>query len=297
MQAFQKVLRATGPRAVAATAAVATASTSTAHARAPPQAQLRERPFTKLGDADGWELADLKDEVVLFRPYDAREIDDALQQVSELVDRSPSSSSRTYPIITEVEEGSDCTDGVQADCVIEDAEDRYRVRNEDREQLFNLVQITSRLLQRPGMQAELVKSMLEDEELRGLVLAQSSNDNLEAYLAQGGFTPPLLLEGGNLVFEPIDGDDSDFFAKLVGAITSWVGKAGDAMGFLGGWLRDRLAFFNPQRGDEAAGSNGTASAGHGRSNTVDTVLGSAMMLAVAVFCMLVVKRPLVFRRA
>ncbi|PNH08591.1 hypothetical protein TSOC_004848 [Tetrabaena socialis] len=83
---FGHVARAARP-AVAA-AAVAAAAQGSVHARAPPasaQGAARQSAFNKIVDRDeGWLLAELQDEVVVFKPYDKEEVDDAASVVMSL---------------------------------------------------------------------------------------------------------------------------------------------------------------------------------------------------------------------
>lgn len=96
------------------------------------------------------------------------------------------------------------------------------------------------------------------------------------------------------------GEGDDVVSRLVNAIASCVERAGSALAFLGGWLRDRFqeavgGTKEEQQGLE--GEQGAAGNAAGGARGKNAVLGSVMVVAVAVFCMMIARRPLVFRSA
>eukprot|EP00198_Chlamydomonas_reinhardtii_P005119 XP_001694455.1 predicted protein [Chlamydomonas reinhardtii] len=130
------------------------------------------------------------------------------------------------------------------------------------------------ILRRPGMQREVVLCMLEDTEVRELMMRQCSD-------LGGGVGGP-----GGLV------------SKLVGAVAGAIERAGDALACLGGWVRRHLAASLPFVGPADHQPQATAGAWGEAQEGVEEegVLGGVMALAVAVFAVAVIRRPLVLRQ-
>ncbi|KAG2432526.1 hypothetical protein HXX76_008871 [Chlamydomonas incerta] len=382
------------PAAAAAAGVAANAAQGSAHARAPAQSAGRQAVAppahnNKLVDRDvdsGWLDVQLKDEVVLFQPFNTQELDQAADTVLALFSGAGPSTS-AGPIVTEPSEdgaeqqqlgsGRSSDDGGAgsdlADAYIEAAAaaNAHAVaaghRARERQQLEGLMTITTRLLRRPGMQREVVLCMLEDEEVRDLMLRQCSD--LDRYLLAAGIHTPQLLPpaaaaeaaaaaaaapacllAASASLHDADaatatprtqqqpqphqgGGPGGLVNKLVGVVAGAIEKAGDALAFLGGWLRRHLAatlpFVGPADHQPQAGSWGEqeeqeqegeqeeeqeqegvegvrrqgarAARGGGGSGTqpkrgTDLVLGGVMALAVAVFAVAIIRRPLVLRQ-
>ncbi|KAG2454087.1 hypothetical protein HYH02_001127 [Chlamydomonas schloesseri] len=381
------------PAAAAAGVAAANAAQGSAHARAPTQTAGRQAVHppahnNKLVDRDvdaGWLDVQLKDEVVLFQPFNTQELDQAADTVLALFSGASSSvttttSSSAVPIITEPDEegaatspsrtgggsgrssddggaGSDLADAyIEAAAAANAQAVASGQRAREREQLEGLMAITTRLLRRPGMQREVVLCMLEDEEVRDLMLRQCSD--LDRYLVAAGIHTPQLLPpaaaaaaaaAGSLLPEAAapeaetdaqqpqpqprqgaggaGGGPGGLVSKLVGAVAGAIERAGDALAFLGGWLRRHIAAtlpfvgpadHQPQAGswgeeqekevleeEEEDGVEGVQRQEGGRARPragaqprrgTDLVLGGVMALAVAVFAVAIIRRPLVLRQ-
>lgn len=305
MQNFAKtfVRRAAGPVAAAATGA------TTAQARAPPAALPNVRSTIKPVE-DEWVMTHVNGSQVLFQPFSVEEIDEGVEELGALIRPLFGSS----VVINEVSpNGSDITDGTAADCVIEAADGGnnrglYSMAGNQQElQLARLLHISNKMLRRPGLQREVVACMLEDPEVRDLMLTQC--DDLDAYLIAAGIPAPaagLLMPAtdgfipGMGTFAAAGGGGSDeghdLIAMVVNAVSGLLEqRTGGALKFLGHWLRDRFAFLAPRRpaeqGDEAEGVPGRTGQG------ADRVMESVMVLAIAVVCMLVVRKPLKLRFA
>ncbi|GFR45238.1 hypothetical protein Agub_g6636 [Astrephomene gubernaculifera] len=327
--------------AVAAGAAAASATQGPAHARAPPaQGAVRQAPhppaYNKLVDRDteGWVLAELKDEVVLFQPFDSHEVDDAANTVMELWTGRPATYSQ--PIITEPGEDEDSSsassgrstssggsDGRLADAVIEaaacaSAEAVLRGERREREELEALMTITTRMLRRPGLQREVVMAMIEDAEVAQLMMRQCGD--LDRYLLAAGIPNPQLLPApsddtsttsssepaapaaASAAPSAAPGGGPTLVSRVAGAVASALERAGDALSSLGAWLRRRaeelIAGLQQQGAEEeveGASSSGGRGGGAGGKRRTDQVLGGVMVLAVAVVCVAVIKKPLVLR--
>ncbi|GIL86878.1 hypothetical protein Vretimale_15574 [Volvox reticuliferus] len=162
---FSGIAKAAARPAAAAAAATAAANAvqGSVQARAPPQGarQAAHPPaHSKIVDRDteGWVLAELKDEMVLFEPFNAKEVDEAAGTVLALFGgRSTIAPIVSGPIITEVSEDADdvstasgSQDDGLADAVIEataaaTADAVAMGRNEERKQLNELMAITTRM--------------------------------------------------------------------------------------------------------------------------------------------------------
>ncbi|GLC35404.1 hypothetical protein PLESTB_000568200 [Pleodorina starrii] len=322
--------------AAAAAATVANVAQGPAQARAPPAPQgarqaVQLHANSKIVDRDteGWVLAEMKDELVVFQPFDRKDVDEAASTVMALWGGSASSSS-VGPIVTEPGEdaedacggsassraSSDFGDDRLANAVIEaaaaaNADALALGRKRDREQLEDLMAITTRMLRRPGMQREVVMCMMEDPEVRELMLRQC--DDLDRYLLAAGIHAPHLLPAPENVDISVSDGSGDSAAasagaapraggptlvsRVVNAVAGALERAGDALASLGGWLRGRLAAVIPGVGEPRAedgvgaaeGSDGGARGQRG----VSQVLGGVMVLAVAVFCVAIIRKPLV----
>ncbi|GIL48478.1 hypothetical protein Vafri_4995 [Volvox africanus] len=331
---FGGIARAAARPAAAAAAATAAANAAqgSVQARAPPQGarQTAHPPaHSKIVDRDteGWVLAELKDAVVLFEPFNAKEVDEAAGTVMALFGgRSTTAQIASGPIITEVGEDVDdslstasgsADDGL-ADAVIEataaaTADAVAMGRNNERKQLTDLMTITTRLLRRPGMQQEVVRCMLEDPEVRQLMVGRCND--LDRYLTAAGIHNPGLLpppETITITADPSSAGSaagaanaqrhagSDMISRLVGTVATVLQRAGGALAPLAGWLRRRLqALFAPEneeRMDEGPGAREGAAAGgaQGQQKT-GQVLRTVMILALAVFSVMIIRKPLVLR--
>ncbi|GIL74516.1 hypothetical protein Vretimale_2210 [Volvox reticuliferus] len=320
---FSGIAKAAARPAAAAAAATVAANAvqGSVQARAPPQGarQAAHPPaHSKIVDRDteGWVLAELKDEMVLFEPFNAKEVEEAAGTVMALFGgRSTIAPIVSGPIITEVSE--DVDDGL-ANAVIEataaaTADAVAMGRNEERKQLNDLMAITTRMLRRPGMQREVVMCMLDDPEVRQLMMDRCND--LDRYLTAAGiYNPGLLPPPENISFT---GDASsagnaagagnaprpggpDMVSRLVGTVATVLQRAGGALAPLAGWLRRRLqALFsseNEERTDEGVGAReGAAAGGGGALGQTGQVLRTVMVLAVLVFCVMIIRKPLVLR--
>ncbi|MEW5297947.1 MAG: hypothetical protein WDW36_001122 [Sanguina aurantia] len=203
-----------------------------------------------------------------------------------------------------------------------------------RNQLDELLRITSIMLKRPGMQREVVQCMIEDPEVRHLMLRQSTD--LDAYLMAAGISTPGLLPPGaapaphrSLVSRfahagsstsgsstsasdvderRLEENASPFEALLQSMSTMIEGVAGfgrNVVNFLGGWMRDRLSALSGEGREgvegKAAAGGGVAEAGEGGGSSggrplVKTVLSGVMVLAMVCMLLMLLKRPLMLRR-
>ncbi|EFJ51275.1 hypothetical protein VOLCADRAFT_103542 [Volvox carteri f. nagariensis] len=337
---FGHITRAASRPAVAAAAAAAAANAAqgSVQARAPPQGarQAGAHPpvHSKIVDRDteDWIMAELKDEVVLFQPFDGREVEEAASTVMTLWAGRAPSTPRSGPIITEPGEDADggsssCGeygDDLFANAVIEaaaaaNADAVAQGRSKDREQLESLMAITTRMLKRPGLQREVVMCMMEDSEVRDLMLRQCTD--LDRYLLAAGIHNPALLPpppSESLEIGNPEGDrsaragatdtptpkksasassrGSPLISRLVGVVAGALERAGDVLASLGNWLRRQVlaAFPQDDDGDEHAAAEAyEGGSGPRGQRTANQVLGGVMVLVVAVFCVAVIRRPLV----
>lgn len=126
----------------------------------------------------------------------------------------------------------------------------------------------------------------------------------DRYLLSAGIaTPYLLPEGTSGAAAGPDGASNggggggNLMANLVGVIAGWMEKLDGAVSFLGGWLRDRWSDLTQGGAQRMEQQEGEGAAPNARPRpTTDRVLGGVMVLAIAVFCVMVVRRPLVLRR-
>ncbi|KAG2486736.1 hypothetical protein HYH03_014662 [Edaphochlamys debaryana] len=332
----------------AAAAAAAAALQGPAHARAPPaQTQAAARAVAPHApskivdrDTDGWVMAEVEDQVVVFQPYSAQEVDEAASTVMALWGGSgrisepgdeggaadgPSSSGSSF--------SGSAGDGALADSIIEaaaaaSADAVAGGRSQDRSQLEALMAITTKMLRRPGMQREVVACMLEDVEVRELMLRQCSD--LDRYLVTAGIAvnPPLLTAPEGEPGTPTGGASSgasaapggpDLVSRVVGAVAGAFERAGDALASLGSWLRGRLAaLMGPQGGEgeqeeaearaelregveeivapAGAGGRKAGAGGAAPKRSTSQVLGGVMVLALTLVAVMVIRRPLVIAR-
>ncbi|KXZ51805.1 hypothetical protein GPECTOR_11g247 [Gonium pectorale] len=311
------------------------------HAEHAPRQAVHPHTSSKIVDRDVEDLvvAEIDDHVVLFRPFEAKEVDEAATTVMHLWGGRPgdagSSTSAAYPfsgpIVHEPDEEEEDrvsrvssssgagSDGAAADAIIEAtaaaALGDSGQRGGDRQQLQDLMAITTRLLRRPGMQREVVLCMMEDPEVRELMLRQCSD--LDRYLLAAGITNPQLLPA------PSDGESTpaaggidavagaagpsagtdgrsrpDLVSRLVGVVAGALEHAGNALARLGDWLRRHVAMAMGQELEEEVeevGAGGAAPGSARGQRPVNQVLGGVMVLAVAVFCVAVIRRPIVLR--
>lgn len=303
MHTFSRFARSSSGRAAAAGAATTgtVALQPTAHARAHIVPAREHGSGSGARVDDDWLLVKGGDEMLLFRPFEADEVDSCLQDVTDML---LGSKGRRAPLVAVREIGFNSSDestseGSNADAVIELAEPLPftppvfgQLSDSSAEQLHSFLSITGKLLKRPGMQAEIVSAMLEDEEVCRVMLGQS--ENLEQYLQSVGVTPYLLppAAAAAATNEGVsEGSGIDLVGAFVNAIATAVERTGSALSTLGGWLRRRL---NLQYKPEAAGQEGKDSAP--KSKGPNVVMGAVMVLAVAVFCMLVTRRPMGMRK-
>lgn len=316
MYTLSKLVSGSSGRAAAATVVAGTAAVQpSASARASPAVMVKERhAISGAKFDDDWLLVKTSDEAVLFQPFSPDDIDLCLHEVTNLFTKPKPRSSSSVVAIAEVDDdspaGSSATSvGTNADAIIELSESSVFVQHyqdvnglagPSQNELNNFLQVTGKLLKRPGMQAEIVRAMLEDEDVRSLMLGQS--DNLDSYLQAVGVSSLGLLPPA-AKFDAGNADDSeneqhtDVLSGLINAIATVVEKAGSALAFLGGWLRDRVqhdVLRKPKTTDESdTGKEGASS----NKKPVDVMFGGVMILVVAVFCMLIIRRPFILRRA
>lgn len=113
-------------------------------------------------------------------------------------------------------------------------------------------------------------------------------------------TGPEISEDG-AVGTPLPLPPRDPFVLLSLKVAEGVEQCGNALARLGSWMRDRLlpAPMQAQGSDQAAAAG--AKENGGRRRPVDAFIGSVMVVAVAVFCVIVLRKPAVlgrlFRRA
>lgn len=332
MKSFRLGSRAAG----SAVAAVAGGAGATVHARAPPLQTVAPdaRAASKAVD-DEWLVTHLDGEQLLFQAYKPAEVDAALADVIGLFYGHNSAAKATPSlVITELKDeassSSESSEGSSADAVIASTFCHHGRASATAEQLSmnTLLSITSKLLKRPGLQVEVVQCMMEDEEVRNLILGEGGD--LDAYLAAVGIhTPGLLPPAASLAAAAAassqpsclitaEGDESassggsDLVSKLVHVVAVAVERTGSVFSFLGGWLRDRLAALyplGPQLGPVVVGAEaeGVQREGEGvpekqqqqqqaRGVRAGGLMGKVMVVAVTVFVMLMLRRPIRFAK-
>jgi len=268
---------------------------------------------------DDWVRLDVDGEVLLFKPFQSHDVDAAAAEVATLLPGARPRSSHPLPSvhIAEIADGhpppaaegssgsfTSSSEGFHADQVIAltSLPTVVQAGSREDEHLADLMAMTTKMLKRPGMQVEVVKAMMEDEEIREIMLRQCSD--LDAYLLAAGvpaphlLLPPAAAASLNQAAGSTQGEEGGptVVDKLVEAVARALEGTGSALAALGGWLRDRLGFLLPFRGRPQEQSKGQEQgqgqehrAGRGRA---DAVLGGVMVLAVTVFCLLVIRRPL-----
>lgn len=321
----------------AASAAVATSVQPSAHAReVVAQAPTRDfHPRTAPIDDRDWLLTDLDQEVLIFKPYKPSDVDTAVEQVHAMMSVGPSRPSTHSVVIEEEEDGgfaptpssdtdSLVTNGTDADVVLSQPTNNGPfIINTARpggntptgalgaDSMPDLLKIAAKLLKRPGLQAEVFKVMIEDSEVRDLMLKQSRN--LDAYLEAVGVHNPRLLEGGAqaspMAFNLNAGSDTSegeeggnhVLHGILKAVAACIDKTGNFFAGLGSWLMDRfgdlgqhmtrmLGMSAEEEEDTHDEKEGSSSGKRCRSTT-DTVLGAVMVVAVGVFCVMLARNP------
>eukprot|EP00199_Chlamydomonas_sp_CCMP681_P000540 CAMPEP_0119106726 /NCGR_PEP_ID=MMETSP1180-20130426/6284_1 /TAXON_ID=3052 ORGANISM="Chlamydomonas cf sp, Strain CCMP681" /NCGR_SAMPLE_ID=MMETSP1180 /ASSEMBLY_ACC=CAM_ASM_000741 /LENGTH=470 /DNA_ID=CAMNT_0007092107 /DNA_START=74 /DNA_END=1487 /DNA_ORIENTATION=+ len=335
--------RTVGVGAAAAGAVVAAGSAAPAHALAPSQVPNHSRQVPMYQKVEGgildeeWLLADMSPgEVLVFRPFHENDINAALSDMAR--NFTPSSPVTRSSVLIEEEEcpsrsseTSNLSEGRDADAVL--GTSLRPAGNTELgtvgapkpgapTQMDDLLRITGRLLRRPGLQKEVVLAMMDDSEIRELLLRQSHDlEGLEKYLASVGISSPGLLppqaaaalQAYSLQDGYVDaegnGDEQSPLDAILHAVRAAIGAAGGALAGMGGWLRDRFQrlgaglaanLFGEEETeeDQKEGSEGkSAPAGARPRRRTDAVLGAVMVLAVAVMFSLVARRPMVVRRA
>uniref|UniRef100_A0A7S3VMU2 Uncharacterized protein n=1 Tax=Dunaliella tertiolecta TaxID=3047 RepID=A0A7S3VMU2_DUNTE len=194
------------------------------------------------------------------------------------------------------------SEGSQADCVIESTH-----ISPQQQQMADLLKISNKLLQRPGLQREIVAVMYEDVEVRELLLRQSSD--LDQYLAAVGVHSPNLLLPPSARAASQDGENGGP-SPVLEAIMNAVASCLDGVGWLGGWIRDRfqslgdllatrMGFKDPyaeQQAEQQGRVKRGSPSNQGGSKGTQTVMTTVMVISVALLCMLLTKRP-ILRRA
>jgi len=166
-----KGLGTLGKRVVGASAGGAgvIAAQQPAHARAPPPAQPAPvQAPVQAGNSkldDGWLLTDFNEDKLLFKPFSAAEVEEAVEQVGLAGGRQGPAPHAC--VIEELDEEGPTSpptgassEGSQADCVIESTH-----ISPQQQQMADLLKISNKLLQRPGLQREIVAVMYEDVEV------------------------------------------------------------------------------------------------------------------------------------
>uniref|UniRef100_A0A7S0R4A8 Uncharacterized protein n=1 Tax=Chlamydomonas leiostraca TaxID=1034604 RepID=A0A7S0R4A8_9CHLO len=325
--------------ASASAAAAANAAQPTAQARAPVQvAERAPQNVNRKSLDEEWLLTEFDKETLLFKPYKVEEIDAAVAEVYAMAGTRvapPAGAAGPSVVIEEVggdgarrasETGTaDTSEGVTADLVIEQASMRGAPApapaSASQAQLSALLQVTSKLMQRPGFQREVVACMLEEAEVRDLILRLDERASLDAYLAAVGIHSPGLLppaaaaavaaaaqeagaqggEEGEEGENPVD--------KIMRAIEAVINRANSALAGLGGWLRDRMqhigrllaAKLGVEQEEEqeehvdAAGAQASGRSGRRPPGPLDTVMGAVAVVALGVVCVLLARRPVVLR--
>uniref|UniRef100_A0A7R9VLC2 Uncharacterized protein n=1 Tax=Chlamydomonas euryale TaxID=1486919 RepID=A0A7R9VLC2_9CHLO len=294
--------RALGLGAGAASSAVANPSSVQARATVAAPAPAPSAAVKGCSD-DEWLLTDPSPngDVILFRPFRTEEIDNALGELRGLLGCDGRSDAAAFRIEEEAEDGgSNSSDGgnSHADAVIAGASllppeagtaagARSAAGGVDVQCLLDL---TNRMLRRPGMQSELVKALMEDTEIQGILLREAGD--LDTYLLAAGVAPVSLLPPAARAAagagEASDGGGGDLVAHVVGAVAHALEHAGAAMGRVANWLRNCLWALPGAGGAPAAGSG---RAKHDDSSHAGRILRGVLTIGVAVVMLMVLRRP------
>eukprot|EP00798_Chlamydomonas_sp_ICE-L_P001665 gene1665-33061_t len=266
------------------------------------QASTVNVPSQKLSD-DGWMMLEMEGEQKLFQMYTPAEVDVAAQDVLALLSNNNSSSHsaltcdsestdssegteadtiifNTYTASPDVQhhiwgcshsaltcdsESTDSSEGTEADAIISSAytaNPDVQHRTQDI-QLSSLLSVTTRMLNAPGLQAQVVQFMLEDDEVRQLILGLEGNQNLDAYLSSKGLSAPSLLPPfgagpPQVQIQELDSEEGgpNPLAALINNIVhgvAWASEqAGSRLARLGDWLRSRFAQQVTREGKQGA---------------------------------------------
>ncbi|KAF5830545.1 hypothetical protein DUNSADRAFT_14374 [Dunaliella salina] len=301
-----------GKRLVGASAGGAgvIAAQQPANARAPPAAQpapVQAHVENRKLD-DGWLLTDFNEDKLLFKPFSPSEVEEAVEQVGLAGARQgPAPHACVVEELDEQGPTSPSTgassEGGQADRVIESTH-----ISPQQQQMAELLKISNKLLQRPGLQREIVAVMYEDLEVRELLLRQSSD--LDQYLATVGVHSPNLLLPPSAQAASHDGEEGGLppvLEAIMNAVTSCLDGVGWLAGSATGWIRDRfqslgdmlatkMGFKDPQAGPQEQQKKGQRGPNQGGGKGTQTVMTTVMVISVALLCMLLTKRP-ILRRA
>ncbi|KAJ9517132.1 hypothetical protein QJQ45_009114 [Haematococcus lacustris] len=345
-------LRRLGVGAAGTLGAVA-ATAPAASARAPP-VQRQERTSLNGGlsglkadaieDEDGWCLTDFNNELYLFNAYRADEIALAAQDLAAMFDAKEAvRAARPSAVVVEEvpsshtplsQEGSSVSsEGECADEVIQStfltARPGQAASSGGQGQMHELLRLTSKLLCSPGLQREVVKVMMEDEEVRELMLRQTQMRNLDAYLQAVGMPATLLLPPapGCSPSPPscpgvaeddapagTPAADQDWLAKLLNAASACLDAAGSALQGAGRWLQGRFQGLanilasrmfgeGEQEVEEGEGEQAGLATQHPKgpkargapSPAAVGVMGTVLTLAVVLLCVLFKQRPVIRR--
>ncbi|GAX83944.1 hypothetical protein CEUSTIGMA_g11368.t1 [Chlamydomonas eustigma] len=309
---------------IGATAAYATSSAPVAQARAPPAILREVQPCVKTIDEEWLEATiDNQGDIVLFRPFQHSEIDAGFQELERLIPKRASSRVSDGEISDGSGTSTPTSEGSIADVIIANhglhvAADNASVNGLD---VLTLMNLTSKMLKRPGMQAEIVKAMMEDEEVRNILLRECGD--LDGYLKAAGVVQVASLLPPAAAAAAAEGADAaptilpdnaskheDLLTKMAQALGSILGQAGHQLGRLGNWINKLwLSILNQQQraeeavaaaffadcstdSNEAARGQKRGQQGIGTEKGQKVMLQAMLVLACMVVSIIVFKRPM-----
>ncbi len=183
--------------------------------------------------------------------------------------------------------------------------------------VVRLMDLTNKMLKRPGMQAEIVRAMLEDQEIRDIVLRESGD--LDNYLLAAGVAPAMSLLPPGAAMAAVQGHlehqgislPGNLMAELMGVVTAAVGDVGRGLRQVVRWLKERLhaiwfqlptdeGFQVGQGQREGMGEEACTpqEGGMSQPTRMEQIFKAATTIAIVAVLVLVFKRPpsFAFRR-
>jgi len=263
---------------------------------------------------------------VLFKPFQHSEIDAGFQELERLLPRRTTSPLSEGELRVDSGASTPTSEGSIANEIISrhglEADSSTNVNGMDISTLMNL---TSKMLKRPGMQAEIVKAMMEDEDVRNILLRECGD--LDGYLKAAGVVqvtsllPPAAAaasaaedelpglssqQGDDGTWVPDATQHGDLLTKMARALGSILGQAGNQLGRLGNWINKLWSSLHDQHQTEQASfidAFGSESRSYqkrqeratvvaGAENQAHMVLKAVLVLACMVVAIVVFKRPM-----
>lgn len=314
MSAMRWVLGGRTAAAAAGAAASVASGSNTSHARAPvvtaAHPELRHQDVKCIED-EWLDVAHSGGNIILFQPFKPYEIDEAFLDVAQLV-RPNGERNMAVPLVSgpgqaDNDSGASTptSDGSQADSEIARAcFTSHSLYGEDASRNFGpgmdvmtLLNLTNRMLKRPGMQAEIAKAMMEDPDIQQILLREGGD--LDSYLtAAGAPAVRLLPPAAAASLDPhASGHDAGSaegnpLSNVLQGLLSNLAHMGSGIGSLLGWLRNRLSqLFHGANGNGAADGAAAGAPAAQRGGAGSHLWKGVMAVAIIAMVVMIMKRP------